>query len=94
LIEKWYHANIQPKIHILKFQSLLIKYKASVVPVKRYHGSKNRSALIFGCSEFVIINISRHPNKVWLIMKLVDYYGYQLFSNLPLYLPVDGRNAD
>jgi hypothetical protein len=57
--------------------------------MKHYHISKNRSALIFGSLEFVIIKISGHPNKVWLMMELVDCFGYQLFYNLLLYLPVD-----
>lgn len=69
-------------------------YKVSTVLVKHYHISKNRSALISGPLEFVITKTSRHPNKVWLMIELVDYYGYHLFCNLHLYLPADRWSID
>jgi hypothetical protein len=69
-------------------------YKVSTVLVKHYHISKSRSALISGHSEFVITKISRRPNKVWLMMELVDYYGHQLFCNLLLYLLADKWSVD
>jgi hypothetical protein len=69
-------------------------YIASTVPVKHYHVSKSRSVLISGHLESVVTKISRHSNKVWLMMELVDYYGYQLFCNLLLYLPADRWSVD